>query len=95
MSERMMKSYFGSLPFWPLAFALFLALLAAPFARGVDEHLLRLSNRHGDLVAEMRATFGVDLSAADPVSNFQIRQGKVRARYLERVGTGPRFSLPS
>lgn len=84
-----MKSYFGSLPFWPLAFALFLALLAAPFARGVDEHLLRLSNRHGDLVAELRATFGVDLSAAVPRIEFPDPPGQGSGQVSETGGNRP------
>lgn len=84
-----MKSYFGSLPFWPLAVALFLALLAAPFARGVDEHLLRLSNRHGDLVAELQATFGVDLSAAVPRIEFPDPPGQGSGQVSETGGNRP------
>lgn len=66
----MRRSYFRFLAFGPLALALFLAAFATPFARDAGRLLQSLNSQHGEIVADMRAAFGVDLSALGPHIEF-------------------------
>lgn len=66
----MFRSFFGSLPFGSLAVALLLAAFAIPFARDAGRGLRILSEQHGALIADLRSTFGVDLSALGPYIEF-------------------------
>ena len=62
----MFRSLFWSLPFGPLAAALLVASFATPFARDAGRGLRTVSEYHGALIADLRPTFGVELSALGP-----------------------------
>ena len=66
----MFRSFLKLQAFGPLALALSLAAVATPFASDIGRLLQSTNNRHGELVADMRATFGVDLSALGPHIEF-------------------------
>ncbi len=66
----MLRSFFRCQAFGPLAFALFLATLATPFARDTGRLLQSMSIHHSEVIAGMRAALGADLSALGPHIEF-------------------------